>query len=238
MSKTKKTVCAVIALTLICSLAAVFYASASDGLAGDVNGDGIVTSSDARAILRHAARIETLQDVTTADVDQNGTVNSADARLALRIAAKIDAGTAEEKTTATGPDPNMSVVTDESCPYCGKTDCPAMEFDAKLGAAVFIAEKAELCPEYHPTTAEETTAEPEPEQIPDPCEYCGLTAGHLQGCPNYTVESDPVYYCQICHMPVGVGPDKCDKFVVDTLCDVCGEFCRAFECHHCKGISG
>lgn len=235
MSKAKKTICTALALTLLCAVTAVFHASATGILPGDVNGDGKVTSSDARAILRYAARIEPLTDETVADVDQNGKVNSTDARLALRIAAKIEVDATEEKNTVTELEPNMSVVTDETCPYCGKTDCPAMEFDAKLGVTVFKTENAELCPEYRPTTAEETTTEAEP--IPEPCEYCGLTVGHLQECPRYTVESDPVYYCQVCHMPVGIGPDKCVQAVVDAVCPYCGELCKAFECHHCRGTA-
>ena len=70
----------------------------ADGAAatpGDVNHDLKVGAGDARAILRHAAKIELLTGRTallTADVDGDGLIRAADARLALRIAARLDVG--------------------------------------------------------------------------------------------------------------------------------------------------
>ena len=59
---------------------------------GDVNGDGKVSSSDARMALRTAARLETLDDraFAAADTDGNGKVTSSDARKILRVAAKLE----------------------------------------------------------------------------------------------------------------------------------------------------
>lgn len=54
---------------------------------GDVDGDGKVTASDARLILRAAVGLETL-DLERADVDGDGKITSADAREALRTAVK------------------------------------------------------------------------------------------------------------------------------------------------------
>ncbi len=62
-------------------------------LLGDVDCDGKVQSKDARKILRHAAKVETLSGELTlfcADVNGDGKVNAKDARLALRIASKLD----------------------------------------------------------------------------------------------------------------------------------------------------
>lgn len=59
---------------------------------GDVDGDGQVTSSDARILLRVAVKLETLPDDIKiyGDFDQNGKITSDDARTALRIAVKLD----------------------------------------------------------------------------------------------------------------------------------------------------
>lgn len=54
---------------------------------GDVDGDGKVTASDARLILRASVGLENL-DLERADVDGDGKITSADAREALRTAVK------------------------------------------------------------------------------------------------------------------------------------------------------
>lgn len=60
---------------------------------GDVNDDGKVTASDARSILRHAARLELISDnlLSRADADKNNDVTAADARIVLRMAAGLEA---------------------------------------------------------------------------------------------------------------------------------------------------
>lgn len=59
---------------------------------GDVDGDGIVTAKDSRAVLRHSAKIELLDSavLVSADVNNDGNVNASDARLILRCAAKLE----------------------------------------------------------------------------------------------------------------------------------------------------
>lgn len=59
---------------------------------GDVNGNGKLDASDARAALRLASKLDlpTVPAVRAADVDENGKVASADARSILRTAAKIE----------------------------------------------------------------------------------------------------------------------------------------------------
>jgi GH25 family lysozyme M1 (1,4-beta-N-acetylmuramidase) len=58
---------------------------------GDVDGDGIVTASDARKILRISAGLEkaTGQTALNADVNNDGDITAFDAREALRMAAKL-----------------------------------------------------------------------------------------------------------------------------------------------------
>ena len=61
---------------------------------GDVNGDGDITTSDARTILRHAVGVEELTTAWTekaADADHIGGVTTADARLVLRAAMSLEA---------------------------------------------------------------------------------------------------------------------------------------------------
>ena len=61
-------------------------------LPGDVNGDGKVTSADARLALRAAAKLEELDETQkqAADVNGDGRIASADARTILRVAAKLE----------------------------------------------------------------------------------------------------------------------------------------------------
>ena len=59
---------------------------------GDVDGDGLVTSKDARLALRMAAQLDPGNGMgaLAADIDRSGGTESADARKILRVAAKID----------------------------------------------------------------------------------------------------------------------------------------------------
>ena len=59
---------------------------------GDVDGDGRVTASDARLILRAAAQLVTLtmEQEANADVDNDGVVTALDARIVLRVSAELE----------------------------------------------------------------------------------------------------------------------------------------------------
>ncbi len=60
---------------------------------GDVNKDGKITASDARIVLRTAAKLDDFENDSQeliADVNGDGKVNVTDARLVLRISAKLD----------------------------------------------------------------------------------------------------------------------------------------------------
>ena len=85
------------ALLLTGALPAV-TASAKSFSLGDVNGDGKITSADARMILRAAAKVESFSEAQekAADVNRSGKVNSGDARTTLRVAAKIETLTVGE----------------------------------------------------------------------------------------------------------------------------------------------
>ena len=62
--------------------------------AGDVDGDGEITSGDARLALRASVKLEDYADGSeqflAADVDRNGTIESSDARLILRASVKLE----------------------------------------------------------------------------------------------------------------------------------------------------
>ena len=58
---------------------------------GDVNGDGKLTASDARAALRMSAKLETYTpgQFAAADVNGDGKLTASDARIILRVSAKL-----------------------------------------------------------------------------------------------------------------------------------------------------
>ncbi|MBR1811595.1 MAG: TPM domain-containing protein [Clostridia bacterium] len=69
---------------------------------GDVNGDGKVNSSDARQVLRCAAKLVDFSETQRrlADINGDGKVNSIDARKVLRIAARLEPLPDEKITVA------------------------------------------------------------------------------------------------------------------------------------------
>lgn len=78
-----------------CILFSVVFAlsiSAKTVKLGDVSGDGKITASDARKVLRFAASLETYDEETgtIADVDGNEKITASDARKILRVAANLD----------------------------------------------------------------------------------------------------------------------------------------------------
>lgn len=86
-----KIIAVILTLTLICS-SAFMLASADSVKLGDINNDGNVTASDARLVLRAAAKIDTLSEEATiiADVNFDTRITASDARMILRAAAKIE----------------------------------------------------------------------------------------------------------------------------------------------------
>ena len=76
------------ALLLGCTAAV----SAASRIPGDINGDGKLTSQDARLALRAAVGLDRLSgyDLRFADVDRNGDVTSQDARLILRASVDLE----------------------------------------------------------------------------------------------------------------------------------------------------
>ena len=92
-------------------------AEENTGEIGDVNYDGKINATDALEILKHAAKITTI-DTTYADIDRNGSVNATDALWVLKLAAKII--------------PDLSLETINATPTPSPTPVPVAENIAKL----------------------------------------------------------------------------------------------------------
>jgi len=60
-------------------------------LMGDANSDGVITSNDARLILRFSAKLEKFsnQQKNICDIDKNEAITAGDARIVLRMSAKL-----------------------------------------------------------------------------------------------------------------------------------------------------
>ena len=79
-------------LSVIMCLSMAIVAFAASYSLGDVNGDGKISASDARTVLRSAAKLQNLteDESKAADIDSSGKVTASDARIILRISAKLD----------------------------------------------------------------------------------------------------------------------------------------------------
>ena len=67
------------------------YPSASSGIKGDVDGDGLITSNDALLVLRYSVQLEEFDEETVqlADVNGDGAADSADSLAILRYSVGI-----------------------------------------------------------------------------------------------------------------------------------------------------
>lgn len=113
-----KLISAILSVVLICSAATVL-SFAGNTKTGDLNGDGDVTSADARIALRISAQLETADDAVmkAADVNHDGKVTASDARLIMRVAAQLDkfpeevmSDTEVEPEPEPDPEPDTGVI--------------------------------------------------------------------------------------------------------------------------------
>lgn len=91
MKNTKKIIAVVLALfAVLTALTIPAFASSPHG--GDIDGDGAVTTADARYALRHAVSLMYLvgDSFLAGDVDGDGSITASDARLILRKAVGLD----------------------------------------------------------------------------------------------------------------------------------------------------
>lgn len=94
---------------------------------GDVDLNGNVNASDARCVLRVAARLMSIDNyrLSLADYNSDGNVNSQDARFILRHSAKLDPFAPETTLppeTTTKPPETTTVLTDENRKYTVETN--------------------------------------------------------------------------------------------------------------------
>ena len=84
----------VLSVIMVLSISISAFSETDIGMSGlgDVNNDGKITASDARILLRVAAKLdaETEDVITSGDIDFNGKITAADARTVLRVAAKLE----------------------------------------------------------------------------------------------------------------------------------------------------
>lgn len=60
----------------------------------------------------------------------------------------------------------------------------------------------------------------------------GATCYTPSKCPEYKDTEDPTEYCQKCGRKNGNGDnDTCQRYIIDTICPICGELIKANECH-------
>ena len=101
---------------------------------GDVNADGKVSASDARLVLRVAARLDSATEniITYGDIDGDGKISASDARTVLRAAANLEKlPSVEQETKCTDHDMKEKVIaptcsedgySTKVCAKCGFTD--------------------------------------------------------------------------------------------------------------------
>lgn len=81
----KRSLCTLLSAAAVTGCVFASYADTAERAMGDIDGDGVITSSDALAILRHSVGLEELDSALLpyADMDGDGSVTSGDALSAL-----------------------------------------------------------------------------------------------------------------------------------------------------------
>lgn len=95
-------------ILLICLVFSCISLNAFAAEIGDVNSDGAINATDALAVLKHAAKIESV-DATLGDVTRNNSIDATDALFILKYAAHIIPDLSEETINAT-PAPTPTAV--------------------------------------------------------------------------------------------------------------------------------
>ncbi len=158
----------ILPIILVAVLAVLFAvgASAETYKLGDVNKDGKITTSDARSILRVAAKLDKFADEDQeliADVNGDGSVNVSDARLVLRISAKLDAEIGDieiggEETTDLEEEPTTAAEEETTAAEEETTEAEATTTDEdESTTAEESTEEEESTTEEESTDEEDTT---------------------------------------------------------------------------------
>ena len=153
---------------LSAGLIAVFLAVACiPGFAafyGDFNLDGKVNSTDARNVLRIAARLESISKSDPVfeliDVDHNGKINSADARKVLRMAARLEDRIEKPSDVTTTAEPTTAEPTTAKPTTAEPTTAEPTTAEPTTAESTTAEPTTAEPTTAEPTTAEPTTAEP------------------------------------------------------------------------------
>lgn len=199
-------------------------------LTGDTDGDGRVTSADARTLLRVSVSLETLPDekMPYGDMNADGAVTSADARLALRVSVSLEPlperhdYTVEVTKEATCKEPGALTFI---CAYCGAQG--TLEIPA-------AGHRFEVTKRTEPTCTD-------PGQLTEVCVRCGdqqtvtLAAKghdfHQTGLkePTCTQKGEEAVKCSVCgttetHVLPALGHDWIEATpAMAKHCDRCGK---------------
>lgn len=177
----KKTHASCILAVVLVVILSVFMTTVAGAVRymGDINGDGKVRSDDARMILRHTARIESLSEEQQkyADLTGDGKILSEDARLVLRMAARLESLVEYSETTApdkptvpdepsTAPDEPTTVPDEPSTAPAEPTTVPVEPSTAPVEPTTVPSEPS-TAPVEPTTVPEEPSTEPptEPEPV-------------------------------------------------------------------------
>ena len=167
----KRSIFTVLAAVLVMAVVLTSFAvpSFARRKLGDVDGDGFITSGDARIALRASVKLDVLseEEALAADVDGDGFITSGDARTILRASVKLDklpdvfvgesqAGAATDPVTPSEPE-------ETTIPDATPTDPAETTTEPEAPSA---PEETTTEPEA-PSAPEETTTEPEAPSAPE-----------------------------------------------------------------------
>lgn len=193
------------ASSFICVLmlfAFAFVSSAVNVVPGDFDLNGQVTASDARSILRIAAKLDNETDglkLVAADINSDGKINASDARNALRLAAKIDNIEYEVH------DVEIEKGTPADCTHDGLTDKAVCK---TCGKVLFDHQTIKGGHKIKYNKAVESTCQSPGFSESEICEVCGYVQKESKQTPraDHTAGTDGVH-CKWCNKVVKVFDD-------------------------------
>ena len=222
MKKITKLLSVVLVATL---LATAFTFTTSAASLGDVNGDGRVTVTDAKLILRSIAKTKTLSEAQNkaADVNGDGNVTTVDAKWVLQIVA----GSRNEDGTENKVQNQISWDYENNRAYFTASTGEVVEFPINSsldGSTLTNIVENEDCTEviaYY----EGGDGSCAPYEIAYKCSKCGKYT-----CDGSDKTYEDMYKCSYC------GRTDCNRSTSwDFTCEFCGQFVKANTCHHCAG---
>ena len=171
---------------LICLMLSI---SSFAAILGDVDGDGLIKSADARLALRASVKLETLTDeqLKLADVDCSGDIKAADARSILRAAVGLEELSIKHKFSEWTVEKEATCTSDglktRACP-CGEKETKTIPATGEHSFGKWTVTKKATCTKSGLKTRACECGEKETQTIP---------AGHT-----FTVEKATVSQSKVC----------------------------------------